>query len=671
MPALTLPTSAVQLNGEPHCLHPHLECDGHPQCDNAEDEEFWKCRPKLIKLKRVKKRATFYCVSKMYPRKSHWTAAVHCDGKAECDGDQDEEAMCQIFDLLTFIGLPATFVIMVSIAAGYKCYSEDKKDKKMKNCSEEKISEEVIAQSYETNTNKNLNVKLLRSDLLNDKKTRIKGSCTFFRFEHERNGRNLAQTVCSIKNYLYTSVYSVVNEDCFPGVTRKYCSPLEDILKRLKKIKWGSWLLVKIKQIAVIYIDSLKDIMLVVSILTIVGVTSLYNFPTELSSIVVFCLIFFIISPMLLSSLILAVETIEESHENLSCLSKTKIIAKNLILWFFNPLRLINKLEKVKDNLKNSAKENKTEEVLKNLEEEQKIRKKYTNLVRLDLQLETINQSSMQVGLLLLSKTKTPTTGGLETFFENTSTAYLILSILWSIKTSFSEHLNHVSIAKPHIRITSKVMVYIMAAIASSKRILVLVMFFVPGLGLFSILHHWQAEQMPFEVSQGTTRLQDNLPGMLNKTNDGELLYLSKFGPVAWSLIDRSNYSDLDPLTQRPQPPDYTLYTGLRLLHYFMLFVLLYVLQTVAIFITKFIVVKEFRKINMIKQFAHSLENCGIVFPLQDWDVDHGTVEEHRQRFSKVNREVIVTMVVNFFFNFVMLIPLIYTGSRNRLFFTR
>merc|ERR1712183_618749 len=112
------------------------------------------------------------------------------------------------------------------------------------------------------------------------------------------------------------------------------------------------------------------------------------------------------------------------------------------------------------------------------------------------------------------------------------------------------------------------------------------------------------------------------------------------------------------------QPPDYDLYTGLSLRLYFLLFVLLYVLQTVAVFITKYIVVVEFRKINVIKQFAHSLENCGIVIPLQDWDVDHGTVEEHRERFSKVNREVIVTMVVNFFFNFLMLVPLIYTGNK-------
>ena len=130
------------------------------------------------------------------------------------------------------------------------------------------------------------------------------------------------------------------------------------------------------------------------------------------------------------------------------------------------------------------------------------MRKKLTDLVKVDLLLETINQISLQVGLLLLSETNTPTTGGLDTFFEKTDNRYLIISILWSIKTSFSQHLKHVSIAKPYLEITSKVLVYIMAALAASKRILVMVMFFVPGLGLFSILHHWQAEQIPFDVSK-------------------------------------------------------------------------------------------------------------------------------------------------------------------------
>ena len=70
------------VNGRESCLHPDLECDGHPQCDNAEDEDFWKCRDELIKLKTIKQEATFMCISKMYPHKNHWTTAVACDGNA-------------------------------------------------------------------------------------------------------------------------------------------------------------------------------------------------------------------------------------------------------------------------------------------------------------------------------------------------------------------------------------------------------------------------------------------------------------------------------------------------------------------------------------------------------------------------------------------------------------
>merc|ERR1711997_429118 len=106
------------------------------------------------------------------------------------------------------------------------------------------------------------------------------------------------------------------------------------------------------------------------------------------------------------------------------------------------------------------------------------------------------------------------------------------------------EHLKHVSIAKPHLKITSKILVYIMAALAASQRILVLVMFFVPGLGLFSVLHHWQAEQIPFKVSQ-YTNLQESLPGMLNKTLAGELVYLGKSGPVA---RNKEHHQHQDPL---------------------------------------------------------------------------------------------------------------------------
>ena len=130
------------VNGEPHCLHPHLECDGHPQCDNAEDEDLLKCRQALIKLKKIKQIATYRCLSKMYPHKSHYIAAVACDGIADgCQEDQDETEVCQNLNLFTWIGVPISFVIMVCIAAGYKCYSDDKEEKKMEEKEKEKITE--------------------------------------------------------------------------------------------------------------------------------------------------------------------------------------------------------------------------------------------------------------------------------------------------------------------------------------------------------------------------------------------------------------------------------------------------------------------------------------------------------------------------------------------------
>ena len=99
------------------------------------------------------------------------------------------------------------------------------------------LKEEAIARIAETNRWENFNITLLRNDLIYDKETRAKGSCVFFRYQLKRNGRNLTQTVCSIKNHLYPYIYHIVHEDCFPGITRVYCSSGEDFWMRIKKIK--------------------------------------------------------------------------------------------------------------------------------------------------------------------------------------------------------------------------------------------------------------------------------------------------------------------------------------------------------------------------------------------------------------------------------------------------
>ena len=50
-----------------HCIHHDLVCDGHPACDEAEDEELdEECVKKLMKMKIIDDAATYKCKSRMY-----------------------------------------------------------------------------------------------------------------------------------------------------------------------------------------------------------------------------------------------------------------------------------------------------------------------------------------------------------------------------------------------------------------------------------------------------------------------------------------------------------------------------------------------------------------------------------------------------------------------------
>ena len=70
------------------------------------------------------------------------------------------------------------------------------------------------------------------------------------------------------------------------------------------------------------------------------------------------------------------------------------------------------------------------------------------------------------------------------------------------------------------------------------------------------------------------------------------------------------------------------------------------------------------RESNILYMILHAVQNSNIPFPYKDWDVDDGTIEEHRARFGATLTEVNCVMAVNFFFNSLLLGPLIYTGQR-------
>ena len=70
------------------CMHPDLECDGHPHCDDAEDENIDNCYSRYVEGGTVANYATFKCRSAMYPNMI--TLATVCDSTVECHNMEDE-----------------------------------------------------------------------------------------------------------------------------------------------------------------------------------------------------------------------------------------------------------------------------------------------------------------------------------------------------------------------------------------------------------------------------------------------------------------------------------------------------------------------------------------------------------------------------------------------------
>ena len=69
------------------------------------------------------------------------------------------------------------------------------------------------------------------------------------------------------------------------------------------------------------------------------------------------------------------------------------------------------------------------------------------------------------------------------------------------------------------------------------------------------------------------------------------------------------------------------------------------------------------RKSKILDIILHAAQNSNIPFPFKDWDVDNETIEDHRARFRTTLTEVNCVMAVNFFFNSLLLGPMIYTGQ--------
>ena len=268
-----------------------------------------------------------------------------------------------------------------------------------------------------------------------------------------------------------------------------------------------------------------------------------------------------------------------------------------------------------------------------------------------------IVQVTIQILVLLLNRTDTPTTGGLETIFDDgkkidTTSVFLILSILWSLFSSIKTHTNIMILEKGFCPITSKLVVLAWATFATLRRVLSLVALFIPSMGLFSLLFHMKWDQIQY--SKFFTDRPD--------------FKISLFGlndTFYWSNLDR--WDNTDP--EHPTPPTLSTYTLMSLQNTFIALIVLSILQFILIFAVKIWISKDFREErHWTNKGIHVLENLNFASPFTDWDDGDYTIQEFKKRARFVSKEMIWTQAVNFLATMTMLVPLWFTGSKTDFF---
>ena len=303
------------------CIHPDLECDGHPQCPDNEDEDFDRCWRKYFEKKIVKQFASFKCNSAMYPK--IYTIATACNGIIECFNGLDEE-ICNT-DYTTPILVVAIFLVL-GLFFGLKIphymeFIKNKNEAMNVTCQFEQLIQRLRENIKDQENNRKINSFLLF--ILNTKETKFnKVFLTNFYNIIETALENEAKEVfCYLKRNIHPDVTKDIVEHKFRGLVTKINDFIEEHIRSPSpfiefqdKVTSTPSLRMTLSTLGAMisllshFADIVKDACIAVSLLVIAGGPSaIAEFHQNFSSAIVISWMVTIIIPIIISSLNLAI----------------------------------------------------------------------------------------------------------------------------------------------------------------------------------------------------------------------------------------------------------------------------------------------------------------------------------------------------------------------------
>ena len=275
--------------------------------------------------------------------------------------------------------------------------------------------------------------------------------------------------------------------------------------------------------------------------------------------------------------------------------------------------------------------------------------------IHVDIGLESHIQLIISITLLLLANSQTHTITGLEVLFQKETFFYLnaklalAISITWSLVSCVKSHINGISKQRQHSTTLATVIIFVFTSVSIALRVFCCVLYLTPAFGLFNSLRHLQGEMYP-HVS----------PYYYPEDINNFKFYFGNATPRNWTEVSRWNYIS----RTTAEPPQLTLYTLFSIEQYLVIFLGIFAIQfPVQLLLKMFTNPLVFKKLSWINRVIHMISCSFVPLPMEEWDMEKGTVAMHKTRKDLVFKEMLVSILLNFGFNFLLLTPLMILGK--------